>query len=139
MMRGRRKALFTAGHPLFAVLVALLLIPAVAFAAPAKKKRKPVDRHWHGYGFLPGYLPADIASGAVKIRRLRRPPHGYARPYNYYGPYREYVGWGPYWFNTGRTAWSIGGPGFYRNQYNGGGFGPCYTSTPIGPIWNCGK
>ena len=32
-----------------------------------------------------------------------------------------------------------GGPGFYRSRWNGGGFGPCYTQTPIGPVWNCGK
>ena len=30
-------------------------------------------------------------------------------------------------------------PGFYNNRWNGGGFGPCYTQTPIGPIWNCGR
>ena len=26
----------------------------------------------------------------------------------------------------------------YRNRWNGGGFGPCYTYTPIGYVWNCG-
>jgi len=31
-----------------------------------------------------------------------------------------------------------GGPQFYRGRWNGGGFGPCYTKTPIGPIYNCG-
>ena len=31
-----------------------------------------------------------------------------------------------------------GWPGFYRGRWNGGGFGPCYTKTPIGPIGNCG-
>jgi hypothetical protein len=40
--------------------------------------------------------------------------------------------WGP-----PRVWW--GGPGFYRGQWNGGGFGPCWTSTPIGPAWNCGR
>ena len=29
-------------------------------------------------------------------------------------------------------------PGFYRGRWNGGGFGPCYTQTPIGYMWNCG-
>jgi hypothetical protein len=40
--------------------------------------------------------------------------------------------WGPphYWY---------GGSGFYRGQWNGGGFGPCWTQTPIGPAWNCGR
>jgi len=23
-------------------------------------------------------------------------------------------------------------------SWNGGGFGPCWTNTPIGPMWNCG-
>jgi|SRR5215831_17048388 len=35
------------------------------------------------------------------------------------------------------TFW-YGGPGFYRGRWNGGGFGPCWTQTPIGPHWNCG-
>jgi hypothetical protein len=30
-------------------------------------------------------------------------------------------------------------PRFYRGRWNGGGFGPCYTQTPIGPMWNCGR
>jgi hypothetical protein len=32
-----------------------------------------------------------------------------------------------------------GGPGFYRGRWNGGGFGPCWTQTPIGNVWNCGR
>jgi NAD(P)-dependent dehydrogenase (short-subunit alcohol dehydrogenase family) len=32
----------------------------------------------------------------------------------------------------------FGRPGFYGGRYNGGSFGPCWTRTPIGPIWNCG-
>jgi hypothetical protein len=133
-------------RPLATALAALLLVPALAFADAPKKKpvhgKHKASRHWKGYGFIPGYLPADIASGAVKIRRLRRPPPGYRPPYNYRGPYQEYVGFGPYWdryWYRGRTMWSFGGPGFYRGQYNGGGLGPCYTQTPIGPVWNCGK
>jgi hypothetical protein len=35
-------------------------------------------------------------------------------------------------------AYWYGGPGFYRGRWNGGGFGPCWTPTPIGPHWNCG-
>jgi hypothetical protein len=31
-----------------------------------------------------------------------------------------------------------GGPRFYRGRWNGGGFGPCWTQTPIGMHWNCG-
>lgn len=128
-------------------IAALLLVPAVASAAPAKKQvraKQKVSRHWHGYGFIPGYEPADLASGHKTFLRKRRPP------YNYYGPYQEYVAYGPYvpygpfsygpeYVYRGRTIYSFGGPGFYNNRYNGGGLGPCYTQTPIGPIWNCGK
>ena len=105
-----------------AVAVALSLVPA-AFAAPADKaaaathkrivpKKRPVTRHWHGYGFLPGVRPPEV------IERERA--EHYERLYgpHYYGP-----------------AW----PRFYRGRWNGGGFGPCYTQTPIGYMWNCGR
>ena len=38
-----------------------------------------------------------------------------------------------------RRVWWYGGPGFYHGRWNGGGFGPCWTQTPIGNVWNCGK
>ena len=25
------------------------------------------------------------------------------------------------------------------DRWNGGGFGPCWTQTPIGNVWNCGR
>jgi hypothetical protein len=37
-----------------------------------------------------------------------------------------------------RPAYWYGGPQYYRGRWNGGGFGPCWTPTPIGPHWNCG-
>jgi len=40
--------------------------------------------------------------------------------------------------NRRRVYW-YGGPGFYRGRWNGGGFGPCWTQTPIGNVWNCGR
>jgi len=110
---------------LFAAAVALaLLIPAeAAHAAPADSDKtqgaKPKTKitvkkrsRGKGYGFLPGYPPAE--------RERRRPE---MRFYSWDG--RAYYGWG--------------GPGFYRGQYNGGSMGPCWTSTPIGMIWNCGR
>ena len=44
--------------------VSLPLAPA-AWAAPAPKaapihKKRHVTRHWHGYGFLPGYRPPEV-------------------------------------------------------------------------------
>jgi hypothetical protein len=38
-----------------------------------------------------------------------------------------------------RSSLLYGGPGFYRGRWNGGGFGPCWIATPIGPHWNCGS
>ncbi len=83
-------------------LAIALLVPTMSVAAPAQAKR-PVTRHWHGYGFLPGYPP----------------------------PRQDYYGSGApeYWY---------GGPGFFRGRWNGGGFGPCWKTTPIGPMWICG-
>jgi hypothetical protein len=96
-----------------AAAVCLSLVTA-AFGAPAHKKRQAkqqVTRHWHGYGFLPGYRPPEVIERERAERAWQRGPV-------YYGP-----------------AW----PRFYRGRWNGGGFGPCYTQTPIGPIWNCGR
>jgi hypothetical protein len=99
--------------------ILLLLLPAVAFAAPVQKRH---IYHWHGYGFLPGY---------------HQPPNNNVP---IYGP-KGAIGDGPdtapsYWYNGGH--YYFGRPGFFRGHYNGGSFGPCWTWTPIGPMWNCG-
>jgi hypothetical protein len=97
-----------------AIAVALSLAPALS--APVNKKppvtKRHVTRHWHGYGFLPGYRPPEV------IERERAEHY-----YRVFGP--QYYG----------PAW----PRFYRGRWNGGGFGPCWTQTPIGPMWNCGR
>lgn len=80
-------------------------------SAHKKTKKKRVSRHWHGYGFLPGYRPPEV----IERERAER-----------------YWASGPHWYGP---AW----PGFYRGRWNGGGFGPCYASTPIGYMWTCGK
>jgi hypothetical protein len=100
-----------------AACLALASAAAIAQTAPAQQtapahKKRPVTRHWHGYGFLPGYRPPEV------IERERAEHY-----YRTYGP--QYYG----------PAW----PGFYRGRWNGGGFGPCWTQTPIGPMWNCGR
>src|SRR5450759_866876 len=98
---------------IIAIAVALSLAQA-ALSAPVHHvtKHHHVVRHWRGYGFLPGYRPPEVIE-------LEREEH-YYRVYGpqYYGP-----------------AW----PRFYRGRWNGGGFGPCWTQTPIGPVWNCGR
>ena len=99
---------------LLAVAACLLLMSA-AIGAPeptAKASKKRHVTHWHGYGFLPGYRPPEV------IERERAEQYYRTHGPQYYGP-----------------AW----PGFYRGRWNGGGFGPCYTQTPIGPMWNCGR
>lgn len=83
--------------------------------ARAKPRTKvivtPKRSAWRGYGFLPGYTqPPNLAD---PYARRRGDPNA--------GTY-------PWW----------GWPGFYRGRWNGGGLGPCWTKTPIGPIWNCG-
>ena len=100
------------------VLLIVALVVAVGSAsaaeppqnAPAPKKRSAV-RHWHGYGFLPGYRTPEQIEREDAYLYWRRHP-------------------GYFWY---------GGPGFYRGRWNGGGFGPCWTQTPIGQVWNCGK
>jgi hypothetical protein len=99
------------------ITVAIVLsFGPVALSAPAQEdqhaSKRRATRHWHGYGFLPGYRPPEV------IERERAQHY-----YRVYGP--QYYG----------PAW----PGFYRGRWNGGGFGPCWTQTPIGPVWNCGR
>jgi hypothetical protein len=95
----------------------LAVLPAIAFAAPVHKR--PIHP-WHGYGFLPGY---------------HQPPNNSVPVFGAKGAIGDDPGAPQYWYN----GWYyFGRPGFYRGRYNGGSFGPCWTWTPIGPMWNCG-
>lgn len=105
------------------ILLALalsLLIPVAAndaFAAANEKPKITVRKYkWTGYGFLPGYPRTERERQRDKMLTERR-----------------------YIDRWGRVSYGFGGPGFYRGQYNGGSFGPCWTSTPIGMMWNCGR
>jgi hypothetical protein len=101
-------------------LVACIALPAIAFAASARAKRHVY--HWHGYGFLPGYhQPPD---NSVPIYASKGSVHGTPD----FAP--------SYWYGGGR--YYFGEPGFSHGRWNGGSYGPCWTHTPIGLIWNCG-
>jgi hypothetical protein len=111
------------------IAVLLSLLSGLGQAAPVHKPPKPV---WHGYGFLPGYHQPPSNSQPLYAQK-----DGFARAARrnkrawYIDPVPEYFGYDGDWHYFG---W----PGFYRGHYNGGTFGPCWTRTPIGPIWNCG-
>ena len=111
------------------VAVMLALVSGLAQAAPAVKKLAP---RWHGYGFLPGYHQPPSNSQPLFAQKgaLQREARRNRRPW-YIDPTPEYLDYDGNWRYFGR-------PGFYRGQFNGGTFGPCWTRTPIGPIWNCG-
>jgi hypothetical protein len=102
------------------IVVLLSLLPAVTSGAPAHKQRA---QRWHGYGFLPGY---------------HQPPNNAVPVFGRKGAVTGEPDFAPrYWWNG---EWHYyGRPGFYRGRYNGGSFGPCWTWTPIGPAWQCGR
>ncbi|WP_027551360.1 hypothetical protein [Bradyrhizobium sp. Cp5.3] len=112
------------------IVIVLSLLPSIAPADPVHKRPAP---RWHGYGFLPGYRQPPSNSQPLyaqkdptwRVARNNRRPW-YIDPVPRY--YRYYDG---EWHYFGR-------PGIYNGRYNGGSFGPCWTRTPIGPIWNCG-
>jgi hypothetical protein len=111
------------------IVVALSLLSVVATAAPLHKR--PASK-WHGYGFLPGY--EQPLNNSLPLYRqkdaMRRYAKSQRRPW-YIDPTPQY-----YWYDG--NPHYFGRPGFYRGHYNGGSFGPCWTQTPIGPVWNCG-
>ena len=93
------------------VLGLCLSLASAASAATVKKKRHYTNRSVPGYGFLPGVRTPQ----QIELDRARR-----------------YYASGPHWYGPAS-------PGFYHGRWNGGGFGPCYTQTPIGYMWNCGQ
>ena len=109
--------------------IVLSLSSAAVVAAPAHKKHA---HRAHSYGFLPGYQqPLNNAAPLFKqeaavLRNARRDRrHWYIDPT-------------PRYYRYDGNQYYFGRPGFYRGRYNGGSVGPCWTQTPIGPVWTCG-
>jgi hypothetical protein len=114
-----------------AVAATVLLAPAIS-AAPAPdqavskakqhhvahKRPRLTVRRWHGYGFLPGYRPPEEIA-RERAEQARHRPQIYV-----YGD----------WMDN-----PLEQPRFSHGRWNGGGFGPCWTYTPIGMMWNCGQ
>lgn len=111
------------------IAIILSLLPAVASAASNQKRPKPV---WKGYGFLPGYRqPLSNSIPLYKQKDAMRRLARNERRHWYIDPVPQYYRWDGEWHYFGR-------PGFNGGRYNGGSFGPCWTRTPIGAVWNCG-
>jgi hypothetical protein len=106
--------------PLVLLLMTAVALPAAAEPQPptkepqaqtqTKTKTKRRPAPRNEYGFLPGYRPPEVAERQDRMFYSLRHP--------------------TYWY---------GWPGWYRGRWNGGGFGPCWTQTPIGNIWDCGR
>jgi hypothetical protein len=127
---------------LVAAAAMLLLVPPAEYAgaavqpqivtANAKRpahrlsgKRQSAKRHSRGYGFLPGYRPQ--IPNSIPLYRSGTTRSAMTGGYEM-----------RYWHN-GQYLYGWGRPRFYRGRWNGGGFGPCWTITPIGMMWTCGR
>ena len=80
-------------------------------------------------------ITATIAAPAHGKRHVVRRWHGYGFLPGYRTPEQIEAAEA----RNAQRVWWYGRPGFYHGRWNGGGFGPCWTQTPIGNVWNCGK
>ena len=78
---------------------------------------------------------ASLAAPVHGRRHVAPHWHGYGFLPGYRSP--ERIEWEE--ARNRRQVYWYGGPGFYRGRWNGGGFGPCWTQTPIGNVLNCGR
>ncbi|MGA7429602.1 MAG: hypothetical protein WBQ24_14815 [Xanthobacteraceae bacterium] len=118
------------------IAVLLSLLPGVATADPPHAKQS--IHRWHGYGFLPGYhQPPSNSVPIYSHRTAARNSPSYDAP-GFAAPGSSFPNYGTpsYWWDGSR--YYFGNPGFYHGRFNGGSFGPCWTYTPIGAMWNCG-
>lgn len=109
------------------ILILGLAFPALSAPedAPAPKKKPAASRHVKIWTTPPGYRSQDeIERDDYKSwRRERRFAQRHNTPRAYYFYY------GPQFYN-GR---------FGANRRDSWHVGPCWTQTPIGAVWNCGK
>ena len=104
------------------LLLGIAMAASVALSAGSVHGKPFVIHRWHGYGFLPGYHQPPNTSVPV-----------YATKGSRYGTPDDAP---RYW--TGASWYYFGRPAFVHGRWNGGGFGSCWTYTPIGFMWNCG-
>ncbi len=112
--------------PLAAVVLAVALAsPALADTTPPPKKKPAASRHLKNWKTPPGYRsPREIEREEYKSWRRDRAfayRHNVPRAYYYY--YSS-----PYHYR-----------GRFASERFGARSGPCWTQTPIGAVWNCGK
>ena len=115
---------------LAAAIASSLLMPAAASAKPAggHPSRAKIKVHPD-----PPLAWLRISSG------LSAAACGDQRPARSLAPTRARKREWRYWDYYGNVRYGWGRPGFYRGRYNGGSFGPCWTSTPIGMMPTCGQ
>jgi hypothetical protein len=122
---------------LIAAIATSMVLPATAMARQTDGKRTATSSKAaakkssakRGYGFLPGYRqPPALTDWRAQNARYRAREQ-YEQRYWYYRPYSGYA----------QIRYGWGSPGIYRGRWNGGSFGPCWTYTPIGMVWNCGQ
>ena len=65
------------------VAVAAFLLPPGGASAGSADGKRPANRPWHGYGFLPGYEPPEIVEWRQAV--TRRPTYWYGGPRFYRG------------------------------------------------------
>jgi hypothetical protein len=121
---------------LVAAIAASSLLPATTMAKRAEGKQAEEKRNpkivvhprqrQKGYGFLPGYRQPPYQ--AEWRDRSVRHGVGYPPPYEL-----------RFLSDDGELRYGWGYPGTFRGRWNGGSFGPCWKSTPIGLMWTCGR
>lgn len=102
-----------------------LASPALADTTPPPKKKPGVTRHVKKWTTPPGYrTPEQIEREEYKAWRRDR---AFARRHNTPRAYYYYYS-SPYYYS-----------GRFASERFGSRIGPCWTQTPIGPVWNCGQ